>query len=45
LPIVYEDVGWPEDDLAKKLRFPLIQRVYMESWKAPEACEEVGSEK
>jgi hypothetical protein len=27
-----EDVGGPEDELARKLRFPLMQRTYVEPW-------------
>jgi hypothetical protein len=30
----------PEDELANKLRSPLIQKVYVECWQTPEACED-----
>jgi hypothetical protein len=45
LKTTYEDLGQIEDELARKLRFSLIQRVYMECWKAPKACDAVGSNK
>jgi hypothetical protein len=38
-------MGMLEDDLARKLRSPLMQRVYMDHWQAPKACKEVGSYK
>jgi len=38
-------MGWLEDELAKKLRFPLMQRVNVECWQASEACKAVGSDK
>jgi hypothetical protein len=38
-------MGQPEDELARKLRFPLIQKVYVEHWQTPEACEVVLSDK
>jgi hypothetical protein len=37
-------VGQPEDELARQLRFSLIQEVYVERWKTPEVCEVVFSE-
>jgi hypothetical protein len=40
-PVANEDVGRLEDELARKLRFSLMQRTYMEPWKVPEACEVV----
>jgi len=45
VPTVYEDVWHLENELARKLRSPLMQRVYMEHWKAPEVCKVVGLDK
>lgn len=40
-----DDVGRLEDKLARLLRFPLIQKGYVECWKILEACEAVFSGK
>jgi hypothetical protein len=40
-----KDVGRLEGELARKLRSPLIQKVYVEHWQTLEACEAVFSYK
>jgi hypothetical protein len=45
MPTTYEDMGQPKDKLARKLRFPLVQKVYMEHWQTPKGCEVVLSSK
>jgi hypothetical protein len=50
-----EDVHWnqendpqemsPEDELARQLRLPLMQRIYVECKQTPKACKAIGLEK
>jgi len=35
----------PEDELARQLRLPLMQRIYVERKQTPKACEAIGLEK
>jgi len=35
----------PEDELARQLRLPLMQRIYVECKQTPKACEAIGLEK
>jgi hypothetical protein len=45
VPTAHKFLGYPEEELVRKLRFPLMQKVYVEHLQVPEVCEAIRSDK